>query len=387
MKRAVFGCIGAGYFANAQHLPNSVWAPHIELRTVCDIREDAVRAAQKKFNIPKGETDYRKVLADPEIDAVFVITRPEDHSRLTVEALKAGKHVYVEKPLAETLEECEAVIDAQVKAKRHVAVGFNRRFAPAYRKAMELLAKHGGAQNIFYRVTDTYSYTWGKNYPPGRRVFHETCHIFDALRWMTGSEPASVYCVEARADDEAIVVKFASGPVATIMSSGWSSLDWPKESLEVIAGKGGLTVDNFVELRTYGFGDAEDVYRFPGHVHPDHDFTHRFMFEALGSEAMRALYKIRFRFWEEFNPDAAFPADPGEAAIARDFNRHHSPHGYDADKGWRQAADHFAECILTGEQPENADARDGLIAEHMAVACAKSRETHAPVLMTEYGIG
>lgn len=378
MRKATLGLVGAGNLANAQHLPNLMYTPNAFLKTVCDVRKEAVDNAQRKYNIPNGETDFNKLLNDPQIEGILVVTQPQQHAELTIAALRAGKHVYVEKPLAESVEQCQRIVEEEKKSGKHVAVGFNRRFAPAYRQAKGLLDAHGGARNIFYRITDTYSYNWGRNFPPGVRVFHETCHVFDILRWLTGSEVASVYCAEARPDDEMIVLKFAAGPVATIMGSGWSTLDWPKESIEAIADKGGLTVDNFVEMRTYGLG-AQPCTRFRGHFHPDREWTQRYMYEALGSDAMRVIYSMQEkRFDIEKGRPVEFASD-AEGALEKEFLSKRIASGYDVDKGWLQSVDHFAQCITKGIKPENASATDGLVAEQLANAVVESRKTGGPV--------
>lgn len=389
MPKAVLGLIGAGHLANNQHLPNLMYTENALLKTVCDVRPEAVKEAQQKYRIPNGTTDYRELLADPEIQGVLVVTLPAQHAELTIAALRAGKHVYVEKPLAESVEQCEQIIAEEKKSGKHVAVGFNRRFAPAYRLAKKLLDANGGGQNFFYRISDTYSYTWGKDYPPGVRVFHETCHIFDILRYFTGSDVESVYCIQSRGDDEVIALKFKSGPVASIMSSGYSTLDWPKESLEVIAGKGGLTVDSFVEMHTYGLPNAERQYRFKGHFHPDREWTHRYLFEALGSEALRALSAhgpTAFELEKSKNPkrwgpvEINFP-DTTEGKVYKEWLESRAPGGYNVDKGWLQSVDHFAQCILTGQEPENAGTYDGLVAEQLGHAVIQSRKSGQPVMM------
>ena len=382
MRPAVLGLIGAGYLANAQHLPNLTYTTKARLKTVCDVREEAVKAAMEKYKIPHGETDYRKVLADPEIEGVVIVTREQQHAEITLASLKAGKHVFVEKPLATSVAECEAIVAEEKKSGRHVAVGFNRRFAPAYRKAKELLAAHGGARNIYYRVSDTYSWTWGANYPPGVRVFHETCHVFDVLRWMTGSEITSVFCLEARPDDESILCRFASGAIATILSSGYATLDWPKEYLEVIAEKGGLTVDNFVEMWTYGLAGAERRVRFRGHFHPDREWTQRYLYETLGSDVMRAIYTMHA---DRFDVEKKRPVklEPGaEGKLYYEFLDKRLMAGYDVDKGWLQSMEHFGECITTGMKPENASAQDGLRAEQLADAVVESRKTGSLVRLS-----
>ena len=383
--KTVFGLIGAGKLANAQHLPNFARTQHAKLKTVCDLREDTAKEAQEKYGAPRWETDHKKVLADSEIDAVLIAVRPDRHAELTVEALDAGKHVYVEKPLAETVEDCGLAVEAQERSGRSVAVGFNRRFAPAYRKAKELLDSHGGAWNIYYRIADTYSYDWGKAFPPGQRVFHEICHIFDLLRWLVASEVASVYCIASRNDDEMITLKFESGCVATIMSSGYTTADMPKESMEVITEEGGLTVDNFVELQTYGWADAERCCLFPGHTHPDREYTHSWLYGVMGAEAMRAVR--RNAHWMKRQVEAAEQSSETAVAnaVVREYVRERVPHvNYDVDKGWRQALDHFAKSVGCGRIPENAGALDGLAAARLSDAAAQSRKTGMPVPMTGF---
>ena len=375
MKRVVFGLIGAGGIAQSQHLPNLARAPHAFLKTLCDVREDVLGQMRQKYAVPHATTDYRSLLADPEIDAVVVATREDAQAPLTIEALRTGKHVYVEKPLAETSAACADVVAAQRDSGRFVAVGFNRRFAPAYRKAKEIVVAGGGAWNVHYRISDEY-WRWGKGYPPGVRVIHEVCHLFDLLRWLTGSEVESVYCVASRPDDEAIVLRFRSGCVATIMSSGYATMDLPKERLEIITEKGAVTVEDFVELRTFGFADREPVLRFAGHTHPDRELTHKYLLEAEGAAALYALRRTGWRLREAVENGAA----PDDQA-ARYLNDR-APHwNYMMDKGWLAAIDHFAERILANEAPENAGAEDGLRASLLCHAAIRSRDSGTVVVM------
>ncbi|MGD0089880.1 MAG: Gfo/Idh/MocA family oxidoreductase, partial [Planctomycetota bacterium] len=123
MARTVFGIIGCGGIAQSQHLPNLTRAPHVWLKTLCDRREDVARAMQAKYSVPNLATNHAALLADPEIQAVVVATREDMQAQLTIEALRAGKHVYVEKPLANTAEECAAVVSAQQQSGKHVAAG------------------------------------------------------------------------------------------------------------------------------------------------------------------------------------------------------------------------------------------------------------------------
>jgi predicted dehydrogenase len=382
MHKAVLGLIGTGWQANAQHLPNFLYMRNSRLKTICDIDADAAKASAAKWKVAQWESDYRKLLADKELDGVVIVTGSAQHAEITVAALQAGKHVYVEKPLADTLEQCEAVVEAQRKSGKHVMVGFNRRFAPAYQDAKRLLAGHGGAKNISYRMSDCYCWTFGRNCPPGVRAFSELVHFFDLLRWLTDSEIATVYCVQGRADDESILLKFASGAIATIMASGYSSPDWAKEYMTVIADRGGLTVENFVEMRTYGFDDdAKKLHRYKGHFHPDFDWTQRYLFESLGAEAMIAFHSLLpMRTKMSLKQPVEFP-DTAEGAMFKEFLEHRLFTGYDVDKGWLQAMEHFALCCTGQAKPEGATAYDGTVAQKVAYAMVESRTSGLPVQM------
>ena len=166
MDRVTFGLIGTGGIAQSQHLPNIPRAPHIRLKTICDRRADVLASVQKKYEVLSAVTDADELLADPEITAVIVATREDAQAPLTIRALEAGKHVYVEKPLADTAEKCRGVVEAQGRTGGHVAVGFNRRFAPAYRTAKEIVDADGGPKNMYYRISDNYSRGWGRGNPP-----------------------------------------------------------------------------------------------------------------------------------------------------------------------------------------------------------------------------
>jgi predicted dehydrogenase len=376
VQQAVFGLIGAGGIAQSQHLPNLTRAPHAQLKTVCDLREDVLARMQAKYAVPHATTDYRELLADPEVDAVVVATREDHQAQLTIEALKAGKHVYVEKPLATTPQEAAAVVEAQREAGRHVAVGFNRRFAPAYVRAREILHADGGPRNVHYRISDEY-WRWGRGFPPNTRIIHEVCHIFDLLRWLTGSDPETVYCLDSRPDDEAIVLGFP-GCVATIMSSGFCTMDLPKERLEAVSDLGTVIVEEFCELRAYGYRDVDWIQRFAGHSHPDREYTPKHLLALGGAEAMAQLRRMGWEQRErlEREPDSLGP----DEAELKDYQSQRSPHwNYMVDKGWLHAMDHFAECIVTGHTPRNASAADGLWSSRLSAAAIASREQGVPV--------
>lgn len=302
---------------------------------------------------------------------------------LTTEALAAGKHVYVEKPLAETEAECHQVVEAWRDSGKVAAVGFNRRLAPAIEKAVEIIATHKGAYNIHYRIADAY-WQWGKDNPPGQRIMHELCHIFDLMRYLTASEVTSVHCVQSRPDDESILLTFDSGCVATIMSSGHVEYDMPKENLEVIVDRGGFFIDDYVELRTFGLRDFEPVYRFAGHVNPGRDDAHEKLFAAFGSDAMRIL-----RLWSQHQAQKLeelrrrAPGSAAQLALEHYIHDYAAGVNYTMDKGWLHALEHFAHGILGGgELTKLATPEDGMKAARITEACIRSRKLGQVVSLT-----
>lgn len=368
--------VGCGGIARSQHLPNLARSKSIRLKTVCDVNAAAAETAQREYQVPQRATDIAEVLADPEIELVVVATKEDFQVSLTCRALEVGKHVYVEKPLAATPAECAQVIAAQTRHGKLVHVGFNRRFALACRDATRIIQRHGGATNIFARISDAY-WDWGRGMPPGVRVIHEVCHVFDLLRWLTGSDAESIYCACARPDDEIYTLKFKSGCVATIMNSGQVTWDLPKERLEIVTREpGAVLIEEFVELRTYGWLDEAPVTTYAGHTQPGGEFTHKHLFAKLGAPALEAFRRMR---WEMRLRAEAGGLDPADAE-QRKFMEESFPHvNYLVDKGWRAALEHTAECILNRTTFDGAGPADALAASQLAAAAIRSRESGAVV--------
>jgi len=376
-KKARLAVIGCGGLAQSQHLPNLFKIDNAELVAICDMFQENLDKVGDYYGIERRELDHKKILADPEIDGVLIVTREDSHVPLTIEALAAGKHVYVEKPLAETADECAKVVEAQKQAGKIVAIGMNRRMAPSYQYAKKLLANKGGAKNMFYRITDSYSIDWGKAFGAGQRIVHEVCHIFDILRFFADSEVKSVYCVSSRPDDETIVLQFESGVVATIMSSGYVNSGMPKEHFEAIADVGSLTIDDFAEVTQYSLDTNEpDSKKFAGHGHPMHDQIHEYLVEELGAIGMKAVRRVSWRALEKIKMlEDNGKTDTAEYRKLKYFEEKMPLRNYFINKGWRDAVEDFAEAILTKRDFAGAKVNDGFQAAKITEAAIKSRET------------
>lgn len=373
-KLAVIGC---GGLAQNQHLPNLFKIDNAELVVICDMFQENLDKVGDYYGIERRELDYKKVLADPDIDGVLIVTREDSHVPLTLEALAAGKHVYVEKPLAETADECAKVVEAQKKAGKIVAVGMNRRMAPSYQYAKKLLANKGGAKNMFYRIADSYSIDWGKVFGEGQRIVHEVCHIFDILRFFADSEVKSVYCITSRPDDETIVLQFESGTVASIMSSGYVNSEMPKEHFEAIADIGSLTIDDFAEVTQYSLDENEpDSKTFAGHSHPMYDQIHEYLVEELGAQGMKAVRRVSWKALERIKKlEENGETNTAEYRKLKYFEEKMPLRNYFINKGWRDAVEDFAEAIITKRDFAGAKVNDGFQAAKITEAAMKSRET------------
>ncbi len=255
------GVIGAGNFAVRTLLP-VLRAEGVRLRTVASGGGTSGAVAARKFGFEQATTDVEAVLADPEIDTVYVLTRHDSHARLAVRALDAGKHVFVEKPLALTEEELDEVEAAAERSGRLLTVGFNRRFAPLALELAGLLRGRAGPVSVVATVNaGAIPRTHWTQDPRvgGGRVVGEACHWMDLARSLVGASVADVQVVAARdaagrpIDDVAHVsVAFADGSTAVVHYLATGARSFPKERIEAFWDGKTVAIDNWRRLRRYG---------------------------------------------------------------------------------------------------------------------------------------
>ena len=360
-RKCNVGFIGCGRLMNWQHIQNAHKSDACAVHTLCDITPEALERTASKYPPQKRTADYRTLLADDEVDLVVIATNADFHARFAVEALRAGKHVYVEKPLGRTVEEGREVARAAKEAERHVAVGFNRRFAPAYLDVKAALEAREGPPMFYYRIAD---------HEQGRRtgisrLLDEICHIFDILVWFAGAEPASVYAAEGfHHNDNLIALKFADGSTAAILSSGRATAELPKEHLEVVWDHHAVVVEDFVEARFFDVEGMPPLKRYRGRAYDGGPSEH---VERFAEDGLEALVELRRRAREA--EDAQQRGESAPEEIMR------LPINYIEDKGWAVALDEMAAAAVEGRAPRNASAVDGLRATAVALAAMRSVET------------
>lgn len=193
MERIRCGVIGLGWFGE-HHVDTLQQLPLAEVVAVCTRREERVKEVKEKYRVPKAYTNYHDLLADKDIDMVSVVTHVKDHMQPTVDALKAGKHVFLEKPMADSAEECDRIIKEAEKSKKCFMVGHVCRFDTAYALAKEeiaegkigkILSMHS-RRNLAKWITPTHLMKLSA-------LFGDGVHDFDLMLWYTGAKPKTVY--------------------------------------------------------------------------------------------------------------------------------------------------------------------------------------------------
>jgi predicted dehydrogenase/threonine dehydrogenase-like Zn-dependent dehydrogenase len=254
--------IGSGNYSTAVLIP-AFRAADARLKTVVSASGVTGLHAGRKFGFEETTTDTAHVLADPEVDAVVITTRHDSHSSLVCRALRAGKHVFVEKPLALRSDEIDEIERAYADSRALVRppilmVGFNRRFAPQVQRTHGLLRAVSGPKSFVMTVNSGAipADHWTQDrMVGGGRIVGEGCHFIDLLRFLAGAEIGSVAtsAMDSRtADTVTIALSFRDGSIGSVHYFANGPKAFPKERLEVFAAGRVLQLDNF--RRLHGFG-------------------------------------------------------------------------------------------------------------------------------------
>jgi len=186
--------VGAGNLARWAHLPNLKKTPGVRLRAIHSSSGARGKSYAVRFGAEYCATDYDEILADPEVQAVVIVSRNPQHAPQALAALHAEKHVFVEKPMALTESECRDLCQAVASSGKQLTVGFNRRFAPTYSALKKQLVKRSGPAVINCRVNSpgiSGSY-WMADPAIGGAILGEGCHFIDLMYWLLESEPIEV---------------------------------------------------------------------------------------------------------------------------------------------------------------------------------------------------
>lgn len=270
MDQIRLGIIGAGPIVEKKHLPALAEVREIAVVAACRRNSDHLNHLADRFRIPDRYTDYRALLDDGRIDAVLIATGPPAQTQIAIEAAAAGKHIFVEKPVAETAAAAREICEAAKAANVRLQVGFNKRFYPGYRQAKQLIqnGELGAVSGIHARF-------W---FQSGRRdpLLYNGIHFFDLVQFFLG--PATnVFArrgVEPSApagggETIAVSLEFAGGGVGNLLVSSLASWDYPNEHVDIVgSNQAALSVDNG-RLRVFrrGEGRPAETYENTISVH------------------------------------------------------------------------------------------------------------------------
>jgi len=257
------GVIGSGNYATGVLIP-ALKAAGARLRAVASNAGVSGLHAGRKFGFEEATTEIGAILGDASLDAAIITTRHDTHASLVVSALRAGKHVFVEKPLALTAGELDAIDKAYSEAiaaghSVHLMVGFNRRFAPQIARMKALLKGQPGPKAMIMTVNagqiPPEHWTQDKRVGGGR-IIGEACHFIDLLRHLADAPIVSSHLeamVSQTSDTVSISLGFADGSTGTVHYFANGNKAFPKERLEVFAAGRILQLDNFRKLTGFGW--------------------------------------------------------------------------------------------------------------------------------------
>jgi predicted dehydrogenase/threonine dehydrogenase-like Zn-dependent dehydrogenase len=259
-QKGVIGVIGAGNFTKMTMLP-ALKKTGAFFKTITSAGGVTGTALGKKYGFESSSTDYRDVLNDTEIDLVLITTRHNAHARQVVECLQAGKHVFVEKPLALNEDQLHEVIDAYARASNvTMNVGFNRRFSPHSVNLKKSLGN--GPMQIVATMNAGFipSNSWVHDLDTGGgRIVGEACHFMDLCTYFTGSRIIAV-CMNAlgrnpniNTDNASILLKYEDGSNAVINYFSNGSKSYAKERIEVYSRERTAIINNFTRSEGFGF--------------------------------------------------------------------------------------------------------------------------------------
>ena len=331
------GVIGAGRIGkiHAQNLANAV--PGSQVTAVADPLYDEACKLSEALRIPFVSADYHEVINHPDVDAVAICSSTNTHASMMIEAARAGKHIFCEKPIAYDLAKIDEALDVVEKAGVLLQIGFNRRFDPNFKHVREMVAAGKIGEPHIVRITSR-----DPAPPPieyikvsGGIFFDMTIHDFDMARYLIGSDVEEIYAAggvlvdskigEAGDIDTAVVtLRFKNGAIGTIDNS---------------------------RKAVYGYDQRVEVFGSGGMLMVQNETPNRAIYSnGEGVQAAKPLYFFLERYAQSFIDEMK----------------------------------DFVDCIHEGTTPP-VTGIDGRIPVVMAMAAAKSVKEHRPVKLSEVG--
>ncbi|MFC2124082.1 Gfo/Idh/MocA family protein [Bacteroidota bacterium] len=331
------GLIGCGLWGSI-HAQTYSASPITKLISTCDLESERVEQFAQKYGAEKSTTDYQEILSDPEITAISITTPDHTHTPIVLDALKAGKHVLVEKPLAMTVEECKKILSVRDSAGTILMVDFHNRWNIPFMQVKNMVefGELGDLQMISVRLNDTiYVPTkmlgWAAQSSPAHFL---GSHVVDLIRWLSGSEINKVYSVSR----------------STVLNK--KGIDTPDYFQTILELSSGATA--YVENCWIVAENAPNVFEFKG--------------EFIGSKGSTYVNVSHHRMVEKYTEDGA-----GYPDVLGVVDRYGKAAGF-----CTAPIDHFIECMVQSTEPL-VTGEDGLAATQVVQAMEQSAKTGLPV--------
>ena len=298
MRRFSVAVVGCGAIAQAQHIANIAASDRMMLHTCCDISDETLAVCRDQFKAQHTTRDFHEVANDPEVDVICLATHENLRLPVIEAAAKAGKPIYVEKPVAPSMTEARAIQTIVNESGIPFCVGHNRRNSPAMIDARRLFRGHvenpqpcawrwdrnpddrpkeleGDAPSMAVRINDDW-WSWkGWVFDSDEQVFgpmlFEMTHFTDLCNWFLASEPVEVVALETGMLNHGVVIAYENGSIATIHMGSTGTFGYPKELYEMMGNGGVVAVDQMLEVRTAGIEGAppRTTYAMLKDRHPD----------------------------------------------------------------------------------------------------------------------
>ena len=263
------GVLGAGLFANSVLLPSIKKAGDIELIGIASSGGLHAQHSGKKFGFQYATSDDDEIINDPNINTIAILTRHDTHADLVVKVLKAGKHVFVEKPLAINSVQLSAISKQLLKTNNCIlTTGFNRRFSPLTQSLSSFFSHRNEPMHVHYRVNAGAIPLNHWTQDPeigGGRIIGEACHFVDFITFLVGAAPISVtgHALpdggKYREDNVSMTFTFPDGSIGIVDYLANGDKSFPKERVEVFCGGQIAVLDDFVSLQTVKDGKKKEV--------------------------------------------------------------------------------------------------------------------------------
>ncbi|MFB4213002.1 Gfo/Idh/MocA family protein [Shouchella sp. JSM 1781072] len=267
MSKVKVAVVGCGSIAIHRHVPEYAANPNVELVAFCDLNQEVAQQMADRYGVTNVYTSHKDLLAEVDVDAVSVCTQNVDHASVSIDAANAGCHVLCEKPMATSLEEARAMIEAATNNGVKLMIGHNQRLMPPHIKAKEILSSgkigkpltfkttfgHGGADSWSIQGKDTWFLKKDKAFVGAMGDLG--VHKIDLMRWLLDEEVDEVAAFvntlhkQADVDDNATtLLKMESGAIGT-MAASWTYYKGEDNTTTVYGEKGVLEIHDHPDVQ------------------------------------------------------------------------------------------------------------------------------------------